>query len=93
MPADSQRPRLAPHVRRQLDRLTRAPMLLHPEGAVELSETADAIVRLCNGNRTIDEIAAALAAEYEAEPGELRGEVTEFLAVLAERGLLAEDGA
>ncbi len=82
-------PKLAPHVRRQVDRVTGGAMLLHPEGAVELSETADAIVQLCDGRRSPEEIVEALAKEFEAEPGDLRHDVTACLAQLTGRGLLA----
>lgn len=82
-------PRLAPHVRRQIDRVTGAAMLLHPEGAVELSESADAIVQLCDGERSVDQIVAALAEEFSADPAELRADVEACLAQLTARGLLA----
>lgn len=86
-PADS-KPRLAPHVRRQADRVTGGAMLLHPEGAVELSETADAIVQLCDGARTVEAIVAALAAEFDVDPGLLSADVYACLDGLAERGLI-----
>lgn len=82
------RPQLAPHVRHQTDRVTGAALLLHPEGAVELSESADAIVRLCDGTRTIEQIAAALAEEFDATPAALLPDVTSCLAALTQRGLL-----
>ncbi len=63
-------------------------MLLHPEGAVELSETADAIVQLCDGARTGEEIIAVLAAEYEVEPEVLRADVDSCLDALMARGLI-----
>lgn len=81
-------PKLAPFVRRQMDRVNGAAMLMHPEGAVELSETADSIVLLCDGSRSVDAIVAALAEEYEIEPDELRADVTECIAGLIERGLM-----
>jgi pyrroloquinoline quinone biosynthesis protein D len=83
------RPKLAPHVRRQIDRVTGGAMLLHPEGAVELSASADAIVRLCDGRRSLHEIVAALAEEFSADPAELRADATACLAQLTARGLLA----
>jgi pyrroloquinoline quinone biosynthesis protein D len=88
MPPPDPIPRLAPHVRRQLDRVTGGAMLLHPEGAVELSETADAIVQLCDGKRSRDAIIAALAAEYEVDPGVLRSDVDSCLEALIARGLI-----
>jgi pyrroloquinoline quinone biosynthesis protein D len=80
-------PRLAPHVRRQVDRVTGGAMLLHPEGAVELSETADAIVLLCGGTRSLEQIVATLAVDYEVEPDVLRADVEACIAGLVERGL------
>ena len=87
MPPPDSKPRLAPHVRRQSDRVTGGAMLLHPEGAVELSGTADAIVKLCDGARTSEEIVAALAAEYEVDPEVLRADVASCLDALVSRGL------
>lgn len=63
-------------------------MLLHPEGAVELSETADAIVQLCDGARPVEGIVAALAAEFEVDPGLLRDDVYACIDGLIERGLI-----
>ncbi len=88
MPPVDSKPRLAPHVRRQTDRVTGGAMLLHPEGAVELSETADAIVQLCDGRRTIEGIVAALAGEFEVEAGLLRDDVGACIADLLGRGLV-----
>lgn len=86
-PADS-KPCLSPHVRRRVDPVTGAGLLLHPEGAVELSDSADAIVRLCDGMRTFDEIVTCLAAEFEVEPDVLRADVTACIDGLSIRGLL-----
>lgn len=82
------RPRLAPHVRRQIDRVTGAAVLLHPEGIVELSETADAVAQLCDGARSVPEIIGALAQEYEVDAEVLRADVQTCLESLAERGLI-----
>jgi pyrroloquinoline quinone biosynthesis protein D len=87
MPLDSI-PSLAPHVRRQTDRVTGAAVLLHPEGILELSETADAVVSLCDGARNVAGIIAALAEEYEVEPEILRADVESCLESLAQRGLI-----
>lgn len=83
-------PRLAKHVRRQVDRATGNPILLHPEGATELSETADAIVTACDGSRVIDDVVAHLAEEYDAPDDVLRSDVVNCLRELAAAGFLAE---
>lgn len=77
-------------MRRQVDRITGNPILLHPEGATELSETADAIVNTCDGSRTVDDIVVHLAGEFEAPEDVLRSDVTNCLGELAAAGFLAE---
>jgi coenzyme PQQ biosynthesis protein PqqD len=84
----SGRPGLAPHVRRHPDRATGGVLLLHPEGAIELSDTADAIVRLCDGNHTVEAIVAELADEYDAPVERIREDVAACLGELAKAGLI-----
>ena len=47
------RPVLAPGVRLQLDKATGEPVLLYPEGVLELNGTAHAILNLCSGAMTV----------------------------------------
>lgn len=58
-------PRLAPHVRLAFDRSRGTPVLLAPESVTTLNDTGAAIVRLCDGTRTPEEIVAALRDSYE----------------------------
>ena len=86
---DSQtRPALAPRVRLRDDPVTGEPVLLYPEGFLELNETAYAIASLCDGSKTVTELVAALAAEYEAEPAEVEPDVLECLRDLRQRNLV-----
>ena len=62
-------------------------MLLYPEGAVLLNDTAAEILALCDGERTIDEIAAALGERYAAD---VRADVLEYLHKLGERELVRD---
>jgi pyrroloquinoline quinone biosynthesis protein D len=62
--------------------------LLVPEGVLELSESAIAILSLIDGTRSIDAIAAALAHEFDAPFDELRGDVVELCDALRARGFL-----
>jgi pyrroloquinoline quinone biosynthesis protein D len=82
------RPALAPGVRLQLDKVTGEPVLLYPEGVLELNATAHAIVNLCHGAATLDEILAALRAEYEVEESVLRADAQECLDDLLNRHLV-----
>ena len=81
-------PTLAARVRLQIDRVTGAPVLLYPEGVLELNETAGEVLRLCDGQRTVAEIIAALAAEFEATSDELTADVLACLAELRGRNLV-----
>lgn len=82
------RPALAPGTRLQTDRLTGEPVLLSPEGITNLNDTAHAILTQCDGRRTVEEIVAVLAAEYDAPAEDLSADVIACLAELAEKKLL-----
>jgi len=85
--SDSARPALANGVRLQIDSTTAKPVLLYPEGIVELNETAHEILFRCDG-RTLGEILRELADEYEADPEALATDVREALTDLHQRKLV-----
>jgi pyrroloquinoline quinone biosynthesis protein D len=62
-------------------------VLLYPEGAVLLSDTAAEILELCDGQRTIGDIAGILGGRYNADVTE---DVTDCLSQLAENELIRE---
>ncbi|WP_214327110.1 pyrroloquinoline quinone biosynthesis peptide chaperone PqqD [Nonomuraea sediminis] len=66
------RPALAPSAMLRHDPVRQAELLIVPERIVVLNEEAAAIVALCDGTRTAQEI----VAEF---PGEVAGDVVEFL--------------
>jgi pyrroloquinoline quinone biosynthesis protein D len=82
------RPRLAAQVRLQSDKVTDDPVLLFPEGVLVLNETADAVLRLCDGRNTIGAIMEMLANEYEVERAEIERDVCACLHDLARRKLV-----
>lgn len=89
MPPDEQAcPALARGVRLQTDPKTGQPLLLYPEGAIELSETAHAILQRCNGTTTVAAIVSALMDEYDTIPEPLRKDVLDCLGDLYERKLV-----
>ena len=55
------RPRLADGARLQYDDVREEHLLLVPEGAVRLNETAAHVLELCDGERSVEDIAAALS--------------------------------
>jgi pyrroloquinoline quinone biosynthesis protein D len=85
---DAGRPRLAPHVRLGFDKARGRPVLLAPESVTVLNSTGVAIVHLCDGTRTADDIVAELRERYSRVDGD---EVREFIGRLMEmRCLRAE---
>ena len=61
---DAWRPRLASRARLKFDPIAKQEMLLFPEAALALNETGAAIVRLCDGARSIDQIVDELAKKF-----------------------------
>ena len=91
IPADA-RPRLAAKARIRFDRKTERYLLLYPERGLELNPTAADIVRLCTGEHTVGEIVERLSDKYPTQPrAAIEREMLDFLAVLAERGLVRYD--
>ena len=74
------RPALGSRARLQADPVTGEPVLLYPEGLLQLNETAHAVLSRCDGRATVGEIVASLAAEYEVDEDTLRTDVLECLA-------------
>ena len=60
-------------------------VLLYPEGVVLLNDTGAAIVELCDGRRSVAEIASILQERYR---GDVTPDVIDYLSGLAERELV-----
>jgi pyrroloquinoline quinone biosynthesis protein D len=82
------RPRLADGARLQYDDVREEHLLLVPEGAVRLNATAAQVLELCDGRRSLDEIAAALSERYSG--ADVSDDVQELLGGMAERGLVVD---
>lgn len=81
-------PRLSPRVRLRFEPDRSEWLLLWPERGVQLNDGARAIVRLCDGTRTVEEIVDKLAEDWSAPRETLQRDVDALLARLAARGLL-----
>jgi coenzyme PQQ biosynthesis protein PqqD len=84
---DASRPALWKFARVEYDPVRERRVLLYPEGALLLSDTAGEILGLCNGQRTVADIAGELGEKYRAD---VRGDVLEYLGQLAERELVRD---
>ncbi|MFD0669925.1 pyrroloquinoline quinone biosynthesis peptide chaperone PqqD [Cohnella sp. GCM10027633] len=82
----SDRPRLRGPGRMKYDRARQTELLLLPERVVELNDAAGAILRLCDGQRTISRMIEELEAKFD-QTG-LGDDIVAFLASAAERGWL-----
>jgi pyrroloquinoline quinone biosynthesis protein D len=86
-----ERPRLAQGVRLRWDPVRESHVLLFPEGALKLNETASDVLELCDGERTLDEIAGLLSGRYGG--ANVRGDVESLLDSIATRGLVVDGDA
>jgi pyrroloquinoline quinone biosynthesis protein D len=82
------RPRLVDGARLQYDDVREEHLLLIPEGAVRLNETAAHVLELCDGERSLEEIAAALSQRYAG--ADVAGDVCDLLGGMGERGLVVD---
>jgi coenzyme PQQ biosynthesis protein PqqD len=85
------RPRLANGARLQYDEVREEHLLLVPEGAVRLNATAAAVLELCDGERSVNDIAAALSERYAG--ADVSDDVAELLGGMRDRGLVIDDAA
>lgn len=86
----SGRPVLSRHIRMRFDRTRERHVLLGPESVIVLNQTGADILGLCDGHRTVSDIAAVLQERYDRVVSD---EVTAFLArLVAKRCVEIDDG-
>ena len=71
--------------RLEFDSVRQQRVLLYPEGVVLLNNTGAAILDLCDGRRSIDDVAAILGERYHRE---VVDDVIEYLSKLADQELI-----
>jgi pyrroloquinoline quinone biosynthesis protein D len=81
-------PRLVEGARLQYDDVREEHLLLIPEGAVRLNETAAQVLELCDGRSSLDAIAATLSARYQG--ADVAADVRELVDAMRERGLVTD---
>lgn len=80
-------------VRYRFDAVRSAWVVLTPERALLPDETAQAILGAIDGAQSVREIAAALAARYQAPLAVIEADVLALLSDLAARGVVRDRGA
>ena len=87
VPPDS-RPKLPRHIKLRYDKARESWVLLGPERALMLDDIGADILQRVDGSRSVAEIAAQLAADYDAPLADISADVTAFLQDLADKRLL-----
>jgi pyrroloquinoline quinone biosynthesis protein D len=82
------RPYLPPYLKLRHDAGRNRWVLLAPERILSPDQTAVAVLQLCDGKRTVGEIAAVLAMEYSAPVDVIRTDVIDLLQDLADKGYI-----
>ena len=82
------RPALWRLARLSFDPVRNQRVLLYPEGAMLLNDTGAAILELCDGRRTLAEIAGELGSRYGG--ASLLADVTDYLNALEQREMVRD---
>jgi pyrroloquinoline quinone biosynthesis protein D len=81
-------PRLVTGARLRYDEVREEHLLLIPEGAVRLNPTAAEVLGLCDGERSLDDIVAALSERYQG--ADVRDDVVELVDAMTQKGLVVD---
>lgn len=82
------KPQMVAHVRMRYDNVRKAYALLSPEKILWPDHIALDILKFCNGNHTVEDIATQLVHDYEAPYDAVIADVTEFLQSWSDQLLL-----
>lgn len=84
-------PRLVTGARLSYDDVREEHLLLVPEGAVRLNPTAVAVLELCDGERSVEDIIGVLSERYGG--ADVGDDVRGLVEAMGERGLLVDAAA
>ena len=82
------KPQMPPYLKLRHDAGRERWVLLAPERILTPDQTAVAVLQLCDGERTVEEIAAKLAQEYSAPVDVIANDVVDLLQDLADKGYI-----
>jgi pyrroloquinoline quinone biosynthesis protein D len=85
--ADS-RPALPRYIKLRHDQGRGRWVILAPERVFDPDEISVAVLKLCDGQRTVADVAGLLAKEYNAPQAEIQGDVIAMLQDLADKGVV-----
>ena len=82
------KPALPRHVKLRHDAARKAWTILAPERVFTPDAIAADVLRMCDGARTVEDIAGALAQNYNAPKERILADVTAMLQELADKGVV-----
>jgi len=88
--SEASRPVLPRHARLKFDETRRLWVILAPERVLAPDEIAVEVLQLCDGARSVADMADLLAAKYVAERNAILTDVIAMLQDLADKGFLTE---
>ena len=91
--APATRPVLPRHARLRFDKAREIWILLAPERVLLPDPVAVTVLQLCDGNRSVADLAATLADTYAAPVATIAADVTAMLQDLADKGFLIDAGS
>ncbi len=84
----SSHPALQPHLKLRRDTVRDRWVILAPERILTPNEQAAETLLLCDGKRTVAEIAGKLAETYDADPDAIASDILGLLQGLADAGVV-----
>lgn len=85
---DLSKPVMPPHIKLRHDAGRGRWIILAPERVFDPDEVAVEVLKLCDGSRTVGDIAGVLAKEYNAPKDEIAADITAMLQDLADKGVV-----
>ncbi len=86
--SSASRPSLARHVKLRFDKTRGIWVLLAPERVLLPDDTAIEVLQSLDGKTSVAEVAAQLAADYDADEKEIAGDIAPMLQDLLDKGFL-----
>jgi pyrroloquinoline quinone biosynthesis protein D len=83
-------PRLKPGIRLQFNQARGQWVVQAPERVLMPDDIALAVLKRCDGETSVESIAAALAEEYNAPRAGVESDIVEMLQDLADKGIIAD---
>ena len=82
------RPQLPRHIKLRHDAGRGRWIILAPERVFNPDDTAVAVLNLCDGQRSVSDIAKILSQEYQAPIDEITSDITAMLQDLSDKGVV-----